>query len=253
MPSGSRRLGRAFEGVPGVRFVQGHRVRALTALDLQAGREVEEQIEDRHGTGQELQLQFQESCGLALTFRIRLYPGRPFVLMRICVTNVGPHVVRLRHFFVRTEPGGLTMTAPPTAFYANGWQSNSATGLLPSGGAGPTGAGRRLGGPSLHSVESRHALVPAAGPHWSETVGAIVTSRRRYRGHPVVWLTSSDRSGLTAPHISRRFCRRNSMTCRWRWAEARHSEWFYLEWVPLRILTRFPSTRMRWHVRWAWR
>ncbi len=53
--------GRAFEGVPGVRFVQGHRVRTLTALDLQAGREVEEQIEDRHGTGQELQLQFQES------------------------------------------------------------------------------------------------------------------------------------------------------------------------------------------------
>ncbi len=226
--------GRAFEGVPGVQFVQGHRVRTLTALDLQAGREVEGQVEDRHGTGQELQLQFQESRGLALTFRIRMYPGRPFVLMRICVTNVGPHSVRLRRFFVRTQPGGLTMTAPPVAFYANGWQSSSAAGLLPIGIRDPRGLG-------IASVNRQCAAWNPVTPwplrrdrYWSETVGAIVTLREALIGGI---LSLADQFGqmwadLRPAHLTA-VLQTQLDDVPLAVGEARHSEWFYLEWVPL--------------------
>ena len=226
--------GRVFEGVPGVEFVHGNRVRTLTALDLQAGREVEVQVEDSHGAAQELQLQFQESHGLALTFRIRLYPGRPFALMRVSVTNVGPDRVALRRFFVRTEPDGLTTVERPTGFFSNGWQSRSPAGARALGEWDVRGSGAAA---VVRRCAAWNPLTPRshkADRFWSETVGAIVTPREALIGGIV---STGDQFGqlyadLRPAHLQV-ILQTQLDDVPLAVGEARQSEWFYLEWVPL--------------------
>ena len=226
--------GRVFEGVPGVEFAQGRRVRTLTALDLQAGREVELELEDSHGVAQELQLQFQEAHGLALTFRVRLYLSRPFVLMRVSVTNVGPNPVTLRRFFVRTEPDGLTTIERPTGFFVNGWQSRSSAGAQLLGGRDTRGAGAAAALRRCAVWNPNTPWPPTADRFWSETVGAIVTPREALIGGIV---STSDQFGqffadLRAPY-PKAVLQTQLDGVPLAVGEARHSEWFYLEWVPL--------------------
>jgi alpha-galactosidase len=226
--------GRVFEGVPGVEFVVGHRVRTLTALDLQAGREVEAPVEDSHGAAQELQMQFQEAHGLALTFRIRLYPGRPFVLMRISVTNVGPDRAALRRFFVRTEPDGLTTVERPTGFFASGWQSRSRAGLQVLDGRDGRGSGEAAAIRRCAAWNPATPQAPKVGRFWSETVGAIVTPREALIGGIV---STGDQFGqlyadLRPAHLQV-VLQTQLDDVPLAVGEARQSEWFYLEWVPL--------------------
>jgi len=70
--------GRHLEAGPGIEFVRHGRTRTITSADLTAGRAVEERIEDAHGEADELQIRYQETLGVALSLRIRLYSRRPF-------------------------------------------------------------------------------------------------------------------------------------------------------------------------------
>ena len=223
-----------FLGLPGIEFVQNNRVRTLTALELNAGRDVESRLEDVHGQADELLIQYQEAHGLALTLRIRLYPARPFALLRLCVANVGTTPVRLRRFFVRTPPGGLTTTGTPDAFYANGWQSWSPAGVRHVGTRPfqPSPVARWLRGAMIHNARTPWESRPDR--FWSETVGAVVSSREAL----VAGIASvGDQFGqvwadLRPPHLQV-MVQTQLDDVPLAVGESRASEWFYLEWVPL--------------------
>jgi alpha-galactosidase len=235
--SGTFRLetpGRVFEGVPGVEFVVRRRTHTLTAYELTAGRDAEHQLDDVHGRANELQLQYQEAQGLALSLRIRLYQGRPFALLRLCVTNVGTTPMRLQRFFVRTTPGGLVTTEAPEAFYANGWQSGSPTGvrLMDDQALRGTPWHRRPPAPVLWNARTPWAPYPDR--FWSETVGAVITSREALIGGVASVANQFGQFGadLRPAHLQ--------VTLQTQLddvplavGESRSSEWFYLEWVPL--------------------
>jgi alpha-galactosidase len=195
---------------------------------------MQEDVEDVHGKAQVLRAQYQEALGLALSLEIRLYPGRPFVLLRVSVTNVGTETIRLRRFFVRTPAGGVVSTEPPIGFYANGWQSWSWAGTLQPGTAGPRfdRVTRALMGPMI-----QNQLTPwrsKSDRFWSETVGALVTSNEALIGGAVslgdqfvqMWadLRNGHRRVMLQSQVDDVPLAAGS---------SRHSEWFYLEWVPL--------------------
>ncbi len=226
--------GRVFEGVPGVEVVHHRRVHTLTARELNAGRDTERQIEDVHGKASELQLQYQEAQGLALTLRIRLYQGRPFALLRLCVANVGTTPVRLRRFFVRTTPDGLVTADPPSATYINGWQSWTPTGVrrLDDQGAGPSWLGNGRGGPVLWNAQTPRA--PRPDRFWSETVGALITPREAMIGGVAsVGEQFGQLGGDLRPGHLHVTLQTQLDDVPLAVGESRASEWFYLEWVPL--------------------
>lgn len=226
--------GRCIEGEPGIEFVQRRRVITLTAAQLAAGREVETQITDLHGPAQELQVHFQEAQGLALSLHVRLYPGRPFVLMRLSVANVGRDPVKLRRLFVRTPPQGIVMTDSPLGFYENGWQSWSPAGFRPLGARGfrPLWPASWLQGPMIQNAETPWSGQPDR--FWSETVGAVVTPREAL----VAGIVSvADQFGQVwadlRPGRLQMMVQTQLDDVPLSAGESRHSEWFYFEWVPL--------------------
>jgi alpha-galactosidase len=226
--------GRLLEATPGIEVVRRRRTCVLTAADLMACRDVETQLEDVHGPAHELQLHFQESQGLALFMRIRLYPGRPFVILRLSVTNVGPDSVRLRRFFLSSCDQGIVTTQPVSGFFVNGWQSWSHTGLQPTGAHGffPSLPVRRLQGPMIHNA--RTPWVGLADRAWSEMVGALVTPREALIAGIV---SLADQFGQVSADLRPGHLQMTVQTqldgVPLAVGESRQSEWFYLEWVPL--------------------
>ncbi len=218
----------------GVEVVQGRRSKELTTATLTAGREAFEQVEDVHGRADEVQLCYQEAEGLALSLRVRLYPGRPFALLRLAVTNVGPMAVPLRRFFVRSRPEGMVTTAMPSGFLVNGWQSWSPSGVRPIGSRGfsPSLPVRWLQGPMV-----QNAMTPWPGKpdrYWSETVGAVISPKEALIGGIV---SLADQFGQMWADLR---SDRMEMMLQTQLDDvllapggSRQSEWFYLEWVSL--------------------
>jgi alpha-galactosidase len=226
--------GRLLEAIPGIEFSRRHRISVLTAADLTACRDVETQLEDVHGSAHELQLHFQESQGLALFMRIRLYPGRPFVILRLSVTNVGPEPVRLRRFFLSSSDAGIVTTQPVSGFFVNGWQSWSRTGLQLAGSRGffPSLPVRQLQGPMIQNP--RTPWVGQTDRAWSETVGALVTPREALIAGIIS--LASQFGQVTAdlrPGHLHMMVQTQLDDVPLAVGESRQSEWFYLEWVPL--------------------
>ncbi|HNT73852.1 MAG TPA: alpha-galactosidase [Anaerolineae bacterium] len=226
--------GRVFAGAPGVEFVRQGHLATLTTDRLSPGRIAREALQDAHGTAEEVQVYCQEALGLTLCLRMRFYATRPFALFRLTATNVGPDTVALQRFFIRTLPEGIHTLSAPTGFYANGWQSWSPAGFLPAEARGfalpwPLSW---LQGPMIQNAET--PCSGKAGRFWSESVGAIVTSKEALimggaslaeqfvqvyadlrPAHLTAWMQSQVDGVLLAP------------------GEARSSEWFYVEWVAL--------------------
>ncbi len=226
--------GRLLEVTPGIEFVRRHRTCTLTAADFTACRDVETQLEDVHGLAHELQLHFQESQGLALLMRIRLYPGRPFAILRLSVTNVGPDPIKLRRFFLNTSDGGIVTTQPISGFFVNGWQSWSRAGLRLTGSRSffPSLPVRRLQGPMIHNA--RTPWIGQADRAWSEMVGALITPREALIAGIV---SLADQFGQVMADLRPDH---PGMTVQTQVddvllavGESRQSEWFYFEWVPL--------------------
>ncbi len=226
--------GRSLEGFAGVEVVHRKRVCTLTSNQLSPGRVSRRMVEDAQGQAEEIHVHYQETMGLALCLRLRLYPSRPFVLARVSVTNVGPDPVLIRRFFLRTVPGGLKPTTPPTGFYRSGWQSWSHAGFMPadSRGINLTLPLRLLQGPMIHNAKT--PWPKRTGRFWSESVGALVTPREALVAGAVsladqfaqVW--ADVRAGHEALMVQSQ-ADDVVLTA----AEARSSEWFYLEWVAL--------------------
>jgi alpha-galactosidase len=226
--------GRFLEGVPGIEFVQGRRVRTVVATELAAGRVLQDEIEDVHGQAHEMRVHYQEVMGLALSLRVRLYPNRPFVQFRLSVTNVGTDRVKLRRFFVRTAPDGLMCTESPSGFFGNGWQSWSPAGWLPAGAHGfrPAWPVRYFQGPVIHNARTPWKV--NGDRFWSETVGAVVTPREALIGgasslaDQFVQMSADLRPGHLGVVVQSQL---DDVPLDI--GESRHSEWFYFEWVPL--------------------
>ena len=226
--------GRYLEAGPGIEFVRRNRTHTITSAELTAGRAVQEKMEDAHGEADELQIYYQETLGLAVTLRIRLYTRRPFVLFELSIANVGTDPVRLRRLFVMTPPGGITTAAAPSGFYVNGWQSWSPSGYraVGSGHYRPSLPERWLQGPMIHN--SRTPRARQSDRFWSETVGAVVTPREALIGGIA---STADQFGqmwadLRPGHLQV-MLQTQLDDIPLAVGESRRSEWYYLEWVPL--------------------
>jgi alpha-galactosidase len=232
--------GRLFEGGPGIEFVRHKRVQTISTADLTAGRAQEAFLNDAQGEAQELRLHYQELHGLALSLRLRLYASRPFALARLSVTNVGPEPVHLRRFFIESIPEGIETTSPPTGCYTNGWQSSSGSGFHPVGSRQERSSWpeRWLQGPMIHNGATPRARHPDR--FWSELCGALVTQREALIGGIVSTANQFGQMQIdlraTHPYVS---LQTQMDDVALSVGESRHSEWLYLEWVPLPNLDPF--------------
>ncbi|HQE92831.1 MAG TPA: alpha-galactosidase [Anaerolineae bacterium] len=220
--------------IAGIEVWQHGRVRTLTTDKLVSGRVVTSRLEDAHGQAEDAAIYYQEAQGLALSLFARVYPSRPFILLKVAVTNVGPESVNIRRFFVSTTPDGFEATAPPGGFYINGWQSWSTSGFVPFNKHGfvPTPPVRWLQGPMIHN-----ALTPwsgRGGRMWSETVGAVVTPREALVAGGASLADQFVQVGVSVrPGHSALTLQSQADDIPLDSGEGMASEWFYLEWVPL--------------------
>lgn len=226
--------GRAFAGGMGVELVRQGRAMTLTTEKLSPGRIMQTTLEDAHGRAEEVHIHYQEVMGITLSFRIRLYATRPFVLIRLSLTNVGPEPVQIRRFFIHTPPEGFLPLEPPTGVYLNGWQSWSPAGFTAasSHGFAPISPIRWLQGPMIQNA--RTPWPERNGRFWSESVGAIVTPREALvlggasLGDQFVQVYADVRPGHYEVMLQSQADDIPVET-----GGACNSEWFYVEWVPM--------------------
>ncbi len=226
--------GRSLSGVLGVEVVQRGRVLRLTTADVSHISVDRETRRDVHGPIEVLKINYQEIHALLLSVEIRLYPTRPFAMLRVKVINKGPKPVKLRRFFFQTLSNTLQPSAQPTGFYSNGWQSWSPAGFHPAEGRefGTARPLRPFIGPMMHNGESPWQR--GRGRFLSETVGALVTSEEALVAGGVsladqfVQVEADLRPGHLGLTVQAQGDDVPLVA-----GESRSSEWFYLEWVPL--------------------
>lgn len=230
--------GRAIAGHVGVEWSDHGRINSLTSQSFASPDSVRVETYptgDLQGLGEEARFTFQAADGLVLHANVRLYPGRPFALLRVGLTNGGKRPLSILRFFFRTLSGGVTAQGRVQGFYRNGWASWTPACFIPAKERNyvPSRLVRWLGGASVHN-----AFIPwggKVGRFWAESMGAIVTNREtlvlggvsladqfvqvhadvRDEQHPCFELQSQADGVLLQP------------------GETMTSEWFYLEWVPL--------------------
>ncbi|TFG72565.1 MAG: hypothetical protein E4H27_02385 [Anaerolineales bacterium] len=227
--------GRVFEGIPAVDLVIRKNVRTVSGRDLISGRISQETLHDEHGLGQIINIHYLETAGIALTLRIRLYQNRPFVLLRISITNVGSESVRIRHFSLRSTPGGVRSTAPPHGFFSNGCQSVSPAAyhnkdVFAVEPGWPLQRGRYL----LIDSHKNIKHVSRKGLHISEMVGAVITPKEALVGGAITTANQFVQfyADLHSDNMQVELLSQADDVILDVGA-ASSSEWFYLEWVPL--------------------
>lgn len=226
--------GRSIAGYAGVEWGERGRSITLTTQQCTLVREETYPTTDMQGRGEEARFHFKAADGLSIYVEIRLYPGRPFALLRISLTNHSSRPMPVQRFFFRAIPHGIQLQGQVLGFYRNGWASWTPSCFISAREHNyvPSMIPRLLGGASVHN-----ALVSwggKVGRFWSESVGAIVTTREilvlggvsladqfvqvhadvRDTSHPCFEIQSQADGVLLDPD--------HTMT----------SEWFYLEWVP---------------------
>ncbi|MCD4738872.1 MAG: alpha-galactosidase [Anaerolineae bacterium] len=230
--------GRSLQGELGSVVVKRGRVVSLATSDLTPISVERQEVEDVHGAAEELHIRYQELGGLLLSLRIRVYSARPYLLLRVGLLNKGPAEVKLRRFFFRTLPQGVQLAGVPSGFYSTGWQSWSPAGFLAQDERDYTTSVllRPLAGPMMHNANTPWS--GKRGRFWSESVGAVVTPREALVAGAVslaeqfVQLWADLRPGNLALLLQSQLDDVPLGV-----GESRHSEWFYLEWVP------FPDAR----------
>jgi alpha-galactosidase len=172
--------------------------------------------------------------------RFRLYQHRPFVLFQLALRNEGREAVPIRRFFLQTLPNGLRPVAAPRGFFTNGWQSWSPAGFLPiSNGwlasamaSCPITPIRWLQGRVMHN-----ALTPMhkkLSRFWSETVGAVITSREALVAGAVSLADQFVQVNADLrPNTGQLLLQSQADEILLKQGETCSSEWFYLEWVAL--------------------
>ena len=230
--------GRNLALTAGVEVLQGGHARTVASEDLTAGRVSEASIVDAHGAVDQIEVCFQEARGVALQLRARLYPSRPFALLQLVLTNVGPQPMDVRRFFVRTAQGGIRASGDPTGIYTNGWQSASPAGYCPL-------IDRSVQLPKWCRLTAASVLPEVqlsrkgarSGRWWSDTVGAIATAREALI---VGGASLADQFVQVTGHVDPTWSDHCSVMVQSQADDSplaagtsRTSEWFYLEWVPL--------------------
>lgn len=227
--------GRMFEGLIGVELIKRGRIRVVSGEAFISGRISQETLNDEHGLGQIVNIHYLETAGLALTLRVRLYQTRPFVLLRISMTNVGPDSVNVRRFFLRSTPGGVRTTASPRGFYSNGWQSLSPA-FYQKEDAQPytTGFLYDRGQHRLLYSDSHNHRLHRKGMHISEMIGAVITPNEALLGGCVTTIDQfvEFRADLSSGNNQVEL-HSQSDDVPLDVGASLSSEWFYLEWVPL--------------------
>lgn len=226
--------GRSLSGVLGVEVVRRGRVVRLTTADVSHVSVKTDTSRDVHGPIEVLKIRYQEAHALLLSVEIRLYPTRPFALMRVEVINKGPGAVKLRRFFFQTLPQALSLSADPTGFYSNGWQSWSPAGFHPADERDfrMSLLLRPFIGPMMYNSESPWRR--GRERFSSETVGTLVTSKEALvaggasLADQFVRIDADLRPGNLGLTLQSQGDDVPLVA-----GEARFSEWFYLEWVPL--------------------
>ncbi len=226
--------GRSLRAVLGVEVVRDGRVLRLTTSDISHVSYDRDRGRDVHGDYDELSIRYQETQALLISVKIRLYPTRPFALLRTEIINKGPGLVKLRRFFFRTLPDGLQPSSDPTGFYSNGWQSWSPAGFHPRDGKefGMAWPLRPLIGAMMHNCQT--PWLGKKGRFCSETVGVLVTAREALvvGGASLADQFVHVRADLRPGHLALTLQAQGDDVPLVA-GEARFSEWFYLEWVPL--------------------
>ncbi len=225
--------GRSISFHAGVEWGDLPRLQSLTTQHLTLQHLDTHPISDTQGLGEEARFQFKTPDGLLLYVEVRLYPGRPFALVRISLTNTTTRALPLHRFFLRALNGTVQLQGKVQGFYRNGWASWTPSFYISARERYyvPSLIPRLLGGASVHN-----AFIPwggKTGRFWAESVGAIVSQREhlilggvsladqfvqihvdlRDSQHPCFELQSqADGVALTPGHTM-------------------SSEWFYFEWV----------------------
>jgi alpha-galactosidase len=106
----------------------------LQRSTLEPGRCVIEQaaIRDVHGEGTRVVLTQEQAGGLALRYIIQQYPQRPFLLLRLSVTNGSRQAIRLDELVLLEAAGGQLMRDVPGAgldFFKAGWHGWAYSGV----------------------------------------------------------------------------------------------------------------------------
>jgi hypothetical protein len=226
--------GRKIIAVPGVEYINRGKPRHLSGAGLESGRISQESFYDVHGHGQSIQIHYLAASGLALSLRIRLYQTRPFVLMRISVTNVGSDTAVIRRFFLRSMPGGIQTTAEPRGFFTNGWYAHSPAGYLDR-----TSETYSTNYPYFSEYTpsftfSRDLRFGRKGLFISELVGAVITQNEALVGGCI---SAADQFVHYLADISADFnlfeLQSLADDIPLDVGASLSSEWLYLEWVPL--------------------
>jgi alpha-galactosidase len=93
-------------------------------------------VNDVHGDGTQVTLRGRVEDGLELTYQVKQYPQRPFLLLRLSVQNLSRRAVYLHELvLLETTPGQLQMAPPGHGldFFKLGWHGWSYTGLRHAG------------------------------------------------------------------------------------------------------------------------
>ena len=225
--------GRSLCGVVGVSVLKRGHLTSVVSSKLTPVSIERQEVEDVHGVAEELDIRYQESNGLLLYMRMRIYSSRPYLLFQLGVLNKGPQEIELERFFFRTLPEGVQLAGEPSGFYSTGWQSWSPAGFLTreEHDYSTPLLLRPIAGPMMHNANTPRA--DKYGSFWSESVGAVVTPREALVAGAVslaeqfVQLHADLRPGNLSLLLQSQLDNVPLAV-----GESRQSEWFYLEWVP---------------------
>ncbi len=154
--------------------VDGHSLTVTTA-DLHLATWGTEAVENVHGRGERLRAIYEPgSAGLGLTLLAETYDDRPFLLLRVILSNHGPRPVAIERLTpFRSGPGNLHLGPSPLVFVKNGWQSWSYAGLRRANQCDvrPHPLLRPFAAPMLHNAATPISRKP--GHFWGELVGMM--------------------------------------------------------------------------------
>ena len=108
---------------------------AISTAQLRIDHVEQQPIEDAHGRGTQLIIDFQPKAGIHLTLHACVYLSRPFLSLRLISNNQSPHTRRAHQLVpLHASPreGGAIRfgdTPAPLSFFKNGYQSWSYTGV----------------------------------------------------------------------------------------------------------------------------
>ena len=199
----------------------------------------EQSIVDVHGTASLREIRGEaDSYGIALTYRMKLYPSRPFMLLQLSLQNQSQTPIFLDDFCLlsadRVHGGQLEMKPPQSGFrfFKVGWLGWSYTGLRTARDRNTTSW--------LDRITSQSYLNPAtprprrAGEFWGEGWGVLVGEQAAIvAGFVSTAQQFSQVYACTRPGATALMLTTQLDGIRLDPGETCDSEWGYLQFIPL--------------------